>query len=117
MPGPARRFVAAFTEDLVALELPAGDESLQQRTRDWVLARIEGAGDVNRRGIALVALVLAAGVRVATGRAYTSLAPQRRQAIAARLAATGLPLAGEFTRAVRALAVTYFYDARHATAP
>ena len=35
----------------------------------------------------------------------------------ARLAKTRLPLAAEYVRAVRALAVTYVYDAMHATAP
>ena len=113
----ARSFASLFADDLIALELPGISAQLRHRTHVWVLTRIGAAGDVARLGLELTGALLALAVRLRHGRAYGQLDPERRRAVAAWLAATSLPLAAEYVRAVRSLAVTYAYDALYATAP
>ena len=83
----------------------------------WVLTRISGAGDLTRAGLAAAGLRLAVGVRLTTGRPYDRLTPDRRRAMVRWLAATRLPVAGEYVRAIRSLAVAYVYEARYASVP
>ena len=110
-------FLAAFAEDLAELDAGPLDDELRGRTRDWVLARVGGAGAITRLGLGLTGALLGGAVLVAARRPYAALPVERRRAVARRLAATRLPLAGEYVKAVRALALTYVYDARFATAP
>lgn len=110
-------FLRAFTADLVDLELGPVPAELRDRTCGWVSDRVWGSGQLTRAGLGLVGAVLAAGVRTRTGKRYRDLPPERRHAIARRLLGTRLPLAGEYVKAVRSLAVAYVYDARYASAP
>ena len=113
----ATRFLAAFTEDLVDLELGPVSPELRDRARQWVVARVGNAGDVARLGLTVAGTALAVGVRIRTGRSYDRLAPQRRSELARRLAGSRLPIAAEYVKAVRSLAVAYVFEARYATAP
>ena len=114
---PSGSFLGAFAADLIELEMGPLPSGLPERATNWVVTRIDGAGDVTRLGLALTGGLIAAVVRLRSGRAYTALAPERRRAMTERLARTRLPLAAEYVRAVRALAVTYVYDALDATTP
>jgi hypothetical protein len=114
---PSGSFLNAFAADLIDLEMGPLPSGLPERATTWVVTRMAGAGDVTRLGLALTGALIATSVRVRSGRAYAALPPERRRAMTARLAKTRLPLAAEYVRAVRALAVTYIYDALHATAP
>jgi len=108
----AERFLGALTDDLVELELGPLEPELARGTREWVVERVAGAGDFTRFGLTAVGMVLATAVRVATARAYDRLPATRRLKIAARLGRTRLPLASEYTRVVRSLAVAYVFEAR-----
>jgi hypothetical protein len=110
-------FTPSFVADLVALELGDLPPAVQERTRAWVLTRMSGAGDVARLGLRLAGALIAAGVCVRTGRPYARLPGERRRAVAGWLAGTSAPVAAEYVRAARSLAVTYAYDAVYATAP
>jgi hypothetical protein len=111
------RFLTAFAADLIELELGPLPAELRDRATRWATTRIGGAGDVARLGLALTGRLIGTGILLRYGRAYRSLGEEHRRAVAARLAASGLPLVAEYVRAVRALAVSYVYDARYATAP
>jgi hypothetical protein len=111
------RFLTAFAGDLIELELGPLPPELRERATRWVTTRIGGAGDVARRGLRLTGRLIAIAIRLRFGRGYASLGRERRAEVTARLAASGLPLVAEYVRAVRALAVSYVYDARYATAP
>ena len=106
--------LAALTDDLVELDFGPVTEDERTRTRAWVVGRVAGAGQVTRAGLAVAGLVVAAGVVLTTGRPYQALSPERRRAVARRLAATRLPVAGEYVKAIRSLAVAYLFDLRHA---
>jgi len=108
----AQRFLQALTDDLVELELGPLEPHVARGTRAWVSARVSGAGDFTRFGLSVVGTVLAAAVRIRTARAYDRLPAARRRRIAARLGATTLPLASEYARVIRSLAVAYVYEAR-----
>lgn len=108
-------FAVAFIDDLITLELDPADPELAVRTRDWVLARMGGAGQVTRAGLYATGALLALVVCVRTGRPYGALGSERRLTVARRLGSSRLPLVAEYVRAVRALAVTYFYEARFPT--
>ena len=115
--GRASGFLAAFVDDLLTLDLgPVTDEE-RERTRGWVLERVAGAGSITRAGLGATGIALSAAVRARTGSRYADLPPDRRRAIADRLLTTAAPLVSEYARAVRALAVAYLYDLRHASAP
>ena len=110
-------FLAVFAGELAQLECGPLDDELLERTRAWVLARFAGAGAVTRAGLAAAGLA-AATVALVFGRApYASLPAERRHAVTRRLAGTSLPAVAEYVKAVRALVISYVYDARHATAP
>ena len=110
-------FLAALTEDLVELELGPLTPELRDRTVAWVDARFAGSGSVTRFGLAATGTLLAAVVGVAARQPYERLPAERRRRIAQRLASTRLPLAAEYVKAIRSLAVSYVYEARFATAP
>jgi hypothetical protein len=112
-----RRFLEAFTRDLVALELGPIDPPLADRTTAWVVTRVAQAGDVTRAGLTIACGLTAAGVRLRTGSAYHRLPDTDRLDLARALTRSRLPVTGELVRAIRSLAVTYAYDARYATAP
>jgi hypothetical protein len=105
-----RSFLSAFVRDLIALELAAVDDAAAERTRAWVVARVDGAAEITRLGMMLVGTLIAAAVRASTGRAYAALPDRRRLRIARRLASTRVPLAGDYVRAVRALTVSHAYE-------
>jgi hypothetical protein len=111
------RFLTAFAGDLIELELGPLPPELRDRATHWVTTRIGGAGDVARLGLRLTGRLIGTAIRLRFGRGYAALGQERRTEVTARLAASGLPLVAEYVRAVRALAVSYVYDARYATAP
>lgn len=104
-------FAAALVEDILALEVGPDVPSDPAATRDWVTERLAGAGQVTRLGLAVAAGAVAAAVRVRHGRPYAALDVERRRAIARRLLDTRLPLAGDYARALRALAITHAFEA------
>lgn len=113
----ADRFLAALTDELLELELGPVDAELRDRTRAWVVERFAGAGDLTRFGLAMTGNLMALAIALTEGRPFQRLPEPRRRAIAARLARTRLPLAGEYVKAIRSLAVAYVYEARFASAP
>lgn len=102
----------AFTDDLVHLEFGPLDGPTRAGARDWVAARIGGAGEVTRGGLTVAGLLIGVLVRLRTGRAYADLPDDRRLAIARRLAGTSLPVLAEYVKAVRSLATHYVYEQR-----
>ena len=110
-------FAADLARDLVALELGPVGPGEAERAQRWVAQRIDGAPEVTRLGLAAIGALVAAGVRLGTGRAYASLPDERRLRVARALAASHAPLLADFVRAVRALTVSYVYELRHASAP
>lgn len=111
MPWPGRRFLSAFADDLISLEIEP-DDRRRERTRAWVVERLAGAGQVTRLGIGLTGVLLGACVRAATGRGYDRLPPGRRRRVAGWLCRSSLPLVADYVRAVRALAVSHAYEER-----
>lgn len=108
-------FVRRFVEDLVVLEACASDPASAPRTGDWVIARMDGAGQVVRAGLRATGTLLALSVWIRTGRPYAALGSERRLALARRLASSRLPLVADYVRAVRSLAVSHVYEARFPT--
>lgn len=108
MPRADRRFLAAFTSELVEAEM---GERARPETADWVVQRIYASGQITRFGLASTAALLAAALHVRHRAPFFALPQERRAAAARALAATRLPLAADFVRAVRALAVTHAYQA------
>lgn len=105
-------FLETFTDDLVELEFGPLPEATRAGAREWVAARIGGAGEVTRLGLAVAGKLLAVSVRVRTGSAYADLSRARRLQVAAGLAAArGFP-AAEYVKAVRSLAVSFVYETR-----
>jgi hypothetical protein len=113
----ADRFLSAFTDDVIVLEVPPLPPDVHESARAWVIARVNGAMDVTRLGLAVAGTGLALAVRLGTGRRYDQLVDERRLAIARRLTRTRLPIAAEYVRAVRSLVVSYVYEARAAAGP
>ncbi len=113
----AGRFLSDLTDDLVELEVGPVSAELRERTRSWVQARVAGSGSVTRLGLRATGMLLSVVVVTATGRPYHRLPADRRRAVARRLAGTRLPLAAEYVKAIRSLAISYVYEARFATAP
>jgi hypothetical protein len=74
-----------------------------------------GTGQVTRAGLLLTATLIDTGVRLRTGRSYAALPPARRRAVARGLAASRLPLVGDYVRVVRSLLVSCFYEQRYPT--
>ena len=96
----SRRFLAAFTAELVAAELPHLPAERREATVEWVLVRVDGAGQVTRAGLTLAAMFLDAAVRASERRPLAALPDERRRRAARRLATTSLPPAAEYARAV-----------------
>lgn len=110
-------FLPALTRDVIALEAGSVEPEIADRATAWVTSRFAGAGDVTALGLRVTGLLLAIAVSVTTGRRYAGLPDERRVRVARRLLDSRLPLVGEYVKAVRALALTYVYEARFATAP
>jgi hypothetical protein len=108
----ADRFLAAFTGDLLELELGPLPEEERKETVAWVRTRVRGAASVTRLGLTVAGLAVATTVAVLARAPYTRLPEERRRAVARRLAATRLPVAGEYVKAVRSLAI--LHAAEHA---
>ena len=112
MSGAAFRFLAVFTGDLLDLEAGPCEPELRQRATDWVLARIGGAAQPARLGLVATTLLIAAALQVSARGAYEQLPDERRRALARKLIDTRLPLVSDWVRAVRALALSYYFEAR-----
>jgi hypothetical protein len=108
-------FLPTFAEDLFDLELPASEADLRVRTATWVVERMAGAGQVTRAGLLLTATLIETAIRLRTGRSYAALAPARRRAVARGLAASRMPLVGDYVRVVRSLLISCFYEQRYPT--
>jgi hypothetical protein len=106
------QFTAAFVSDLLDLEVDDVDPGLQARATDWVLARVDGATQPARVGLLVTAALLAGGVLLTQRAGYDELPDERRRALARRLADSGLPLVSDWVRAMRALALSYYFEAR-----
>jgi hypothetical protein len=107
------RFMRAFCGDLIRLELDHVDDELRQRTCDWVIDRVHGAGDFTRLGLRIAACGIAIGVLILTRRPYERLPEQRRLRVASGLAGSRAPVVAELVRALRALAVSRVYEVRY----
>jgi hypothetical protein len=77
-----------------------------------VLARVDGATQPARAGLLVTAALLASGVLLSQRAAYDELPDERRRAVARRLIGSGLPLVSDWVRAMRALALSYYFEAR-----
>jgi hypothetical protein len=106
------QFTAAFVGDLLDVELDAVDPDLRARAVAWVLARIDGAAQPARIGLLTAATLLALGIRATQGAPYQRLPDERRRAVVARLTAAPLPIVADWVRAMRALSLSYYYEAR-----
>jgi hypothetical protein len=105
-------FLAAFTADLIELELDGLDAAARRDATDWVLDRIEGGTDLARIGFGAIATCLSVAVRACAGRRYESLPRERRLQVARKLLASRLPGIGELVRGTRALAISHAFEER-----
>ena len=59
----------------------------------------------------MTAALLASGVLLSQRAPYEKLPDERRRALARRLIDSGLPLVSDWVRAMRALALSYYFEA------
>lgn len=109
-------FLDILTRDLVDREFGPVDADTADRTAAWVRERFAGAGDVTAPGLRVTGQLVATAILVTERRPYAALPAARRAAILDRLLTTHAPLVAEYVRAIRALAVTYVYEDRFASA-
>jgi hypothetical protein len=106
------RFTTTFVSDLVDLEVADADPQLRARATDWVVSRVDGAAQPARLGLLLTASLVALGLRVTQRASYASLPDAKRQEVARRVVDSRLPLVSDWVRAMRALALSYYFEAR-----
>jgi hypothetical protein len=105
-------FVSALAETLLDRAVPDLRGPEGRAAGRFVAERLAGAPSFTRAGMAAVAAVLAAQVRLADRASFASLAPERRAAWAGRWSAVRLPGVGDYLEAVRGLALTWLYEER-----
>lgn len=111
------QFTAAFVGDLLDIEIEQVDPSLRARAVEWVLVRIEGAAQPARLGLLVAATAISLAVLVTHRAPYPRLPSERRRRIAAWLIASQLPVVAEWIRAMRALSLSYYFEAREGFMP
>jgi hypothetical protein len=108
-----RKTLEAFAEDVVALEFAPGNPGLARETAHWVGERVIGAGPLASSGLLAPALALDIAMLARYASSYPHLARGQRMKIAGRLVSTHMPLAVDWVRAIRLLAVPYVFERRY----
>jgi hypothetical protein len=106
------QFTATFARDLLDLEVDDIDPSLRERATDWVTSRIDGAAQPARLGMLATSALLAGALALSRRASYATLPDDERRVVARRLIDSRLPLVSDWVRAVRALALSYYFEAR-----
>jgi hypothetical protein len=108
-----RKTLEAFAEDVVALDFVPESTGLARETARWVGERAIEAGPLAGSGLLAPALALDMAMLARYARPYSSLTNGQRTKIAKRLARTRMPLAVDWVRAIRLLAVPYVFERRY----
>lgn len=116
MLAPVTVFLDSLTRDLIDREFGPVDADTRDAAAAWVRERFAGAGDVTAPGLRVTGRLVAAAILVIERRPYAALPAERRAAVLGRLLTTRMPLAAEYVRAIRSLAVAYVYEDRFSQA-
>ena len=103
---PPTRVVAAFSDEVIAHDLPALPDERRAAVVAFAVRRIDGLPSPMKLGVGLIAVLVGAVGRIVGLRRLVGM-----------LARRPLPVLGDYVRLVRSLGYAYVWDTWPATGP